>query len=89
MNIAHVTKILETAICKELEGLKCFIVSLDQFSEITEQMEGNVYQSGALTRKHNLENVEFRLSSVEEGRYFLCCESRPVLDALWSRKFKG
>jgi len=88
MNISNVSKILKTAQCKEIEGLKCFIVSLDQFSEITDDLQGQIFQSDILTKKHGLENVELRLSSLEEGHYFLCAESRPVLDILWEEKNK-
>ena len=88
MNVLQVAKILETAKCKEFEGLKCFIVSLEQFGEINDQMEGTYYSSDLLTKKYNLENFELRLSSAEEGQYFLCTEAQPVLDGLWAKKFK-
>ena len=88
MNISKVSKILESATCREIDGLKCFIVTLDQFSEITDKMEGQIFQSDILTKKHGFENVELRLSSLEEGTYFLCAESTPILDLFWKNKFR-
>jgi hypothetical protein len=88
MNISAVTKILESATCREIEGLKCFIVTLDQFSQITDTLQGPIFQSDILTKKHGFENCELRLSSLEEGKYFLCAESTPILDLYWKNKFR-
>jgi hypothetical protein len=88
MNVSFVTKILETAECLDYGGYKCFLVSLEQFSEVVERLEGQVFENKVLTTKHHLENVEIRLSSVQEGSYYLVAKSEPILDTLWKKKFK-
>jgi hypothetical protein len=89
MNVLAVTKILENAQCKEIEGIKCFVVPWAEFHEVLDRFGDNVqFTSDLLTKKHDLENFELRLSSTETGKYFLCAKSEPLLDALWTKKFK-
>jgi hypothetical protein len=88
MNISAVTKILEGAQCKEIEGRKCFVVSLAEFGDLADRFDGQIRSDRILTNTHGLENFELRLSSLEEGTYFVCAKSEPALDALWNKKFK-
>jgi hypothetical protein len=89
VNVSLVTKILEKAECKEIEGFRCFVVPWGDFQDIFERLEGPVFTQDVLTRKHEMENFELRLSSLEEGKYYVCAKSEPVLDELWKKKFKG
>jgi hypothetical protein len=88
MNINAFVKVLESAECKEIEGLRCFIVRWDQFHELMEQIDVLPRTSDMLTRRHEYENFEIKLSSIEKGTYFICAKSEPILDALWEQKEK-
>ena len=95
MNVAAIVKTLEKADCKQMDGLNCFILSWEDFQEIFDRVFGenaphqSIVSSAALTKNYGFENFELRLSSLEEGRYFVCALSEPALDVLWEKKFKG
>lgn len=95
MNIERIVKLLENSECKQLEGLNCFIVPMNEFFEIMAELRGvwtppnGLPSRDILTRRHQLENFELCLSSVEKGKYYVCAKSTPVLDELWEKRFKG
>ena len=86
MNINSFVKVLESADCKELGGFRCFIVRWDQFHELLDQIETIPQSSAMLLEKHGYENFDIKLSSVEEGTYYVCTKAEPILDALWAKK---
>lgn len=88
MKIEHITNAIERGECKEIAGRRCFIVNYSDFMAILDEFN-DVRTSDLLARQHGLENFELRLSSLEEGNYYLCTKSKPVLDDLWKKHFKG
>lgn len=88
MRTNSIVKILDGAECRMIEGNRCFVVSLDQFADICEQLDGRIIPNDLILRKYGLENLELRLSSLEQHRYYVCAETQPILDSLWNRKHK-
>lgn len=93
MNVHRIAEMLKDAECHKIEGLKCFVVSWPDFEDLYEVVFGShslrgFYYSEDLARKHQLDNFEIRLSSKQEGTYYICSKGEPVLDELWKKKFK-
>jgi hypothetical protein len=90
MNVDRIVRAIEEGECKEIGGLRCFVITTPAFMAILNDMENHaIFVNETLVRQHGLENFELRLSSIEEGRYYLCTKSVPILDGLWKKHFKG
>jgi hypothetical protein len=89
MNISAITNLLQTGECREIEGFRCFIVPWSTFSDIFERLNEPTSTVEVLSKKYGYENFELRLSSLEQGTYYVCAKSEPELDILWNKKFRG
>lgn len=90
MNIDRITRAIEEGECREINGVRCFVIDPQAFMAVLDEIPHEALRvNDTIIRQHGIENFELRLSSIEEGTYFLCTKSAPILDELWKKHFKG